>query len=122
MSKTPSLRRGRRKAAPGRSSRFVPALESLEDRLAPAVVTPFTPRFSPNDTGDSAIIGNTLMTAPASDPAAVAAQGGTGSKQNNNNFGMVHVDVDGNPGTFNSSRATLDLPDGASVIWAGLYW
>src|SRR5262245_39050907 len=49
-----------------------PALEALEDRLAPAaseiiglssVITPFRPRFSANDTGDIALIGNTLETA-----------------------------------------------------------
>lgn len=35
---------------------------------------------------------------------------------------MVHVDVDGDATTFNSSSADLDLPDGATVLWAGLYW
>jgi hypothetical protein len=35
----------------------------LEDRLAPALVTPFTPRFRANATGDIAISANTLQTA-----------------------------------------------------------
>jgi len=41
----------------------VPRLERLEDRIAPAVVTPFTPRFSTNSPGNIALIGNTLKTA-----------------------------------------------------------
>src|SRR5262245_13557309 len=99
---------------------FRPVLEALEDRLVLAVLTPFTPRFSTNDTGEFAIIANTLMT--ASWTGAVAAQNGTGTSLNNNNFTMVNVDVDSDATTTNSSRATLDLPDGATVLWAGLYW
>jgi hypothetical protein len=37
-----------------------PLLETLEHRLAPAVVTPFPVRSSANVTGDIAIIANTL--------------------------------------------------------------
>ena len=35
---------------------------------------------------------------------------------------MGYVDVDGDATTFNSSTATLSLPAGATVTWAGLYW
>ena len=35
---------------------------------------------------------------------------------------MTYVDVDGLPGTFNSSSADLSLPADAFVLWAGLYW
>jgi hypothetical protein len=48
---------------PTRVSQRLLRLERLEDRTAPAVVTPFTPRFSANATGDIAIIANTLETA-----------------------------------------------------------
>jgi len=48
---------------PGRCTRAVLALARPEDRLDPAIVTPFTVRFSTNDTGDIALIGNTLETA-----------------------------------------------------------
>ena len=34
---------------------------------------------------------------------------------------MERVDVDGNPATFDSSSARLTLPDGARVLFAGLY-
>ena len=35
---------------------------------------------------------------------------------------MGYVDVDGDAATVNSSTATLSLPAGATVTWAGLYW
>ena len=36
---------------------------------------------------------------------------------------MVAVDTDGDPATtVNSSTATLGLPQGATVLFAGLYW
>ena len=35
---------------------------------------------------------------------------------------MTYVDVDSDATTFNSSRATLDLPAGAQVLAAFLYW
>ena len=40
----------------------------------------------------------------------------------NNNYNMGYVDVDGDGSTVNSSTATLALPAGATVTWAGLYW
>jgi hypothetical protein len=88
------------------------------------VVTPFTVRFSTNDTGDIAIVGNTLMTCPASAASCISAQTGiaAGATANDNTYNMVYVDVDNNPTTFNSSRTNLSLPSGATVLWAGLYW
>jgi len=35
---------------------------------------------------------------------------------------MRNVDVDTDAATFNSSTATVSLPAGATVTWAGLYW
>ena len=55
------------------SWRFVrPRLERLEGRTAPAVVTPFTPVFSANVSGDIAIIGNTSPTRATSASPATA--------------------------------------------------
>jgi len=86
------------------------------------VITAFAPRFSTNDTGDIAIVGNTLLTCSSSASGCVAAQAGTGSTLNNNDFVMGYVDVDSDATTFNSSRATLSLPSGSTVLFAGLYW
>jgi len=98
------------------------ATEQLERRLALAVTTPFTVRYETNDTGDITFAANTLMTAPASDPAAVNAQNGIGSRVANNDFVMTYVDVDSDPTTFNSSRSDLVMPAGSQVLFAGLYW
>jgi uncharacterized repeat protein (TIGR01451 family) len=96
--------------------------DQLECRTLLSVITPFTPRFTMNATGDIAIVANTLMTAPSSDPAAANAQNGVGSKVNNNDFNMVFVNVDSDPSTFNSSSSSLSLPAGSTVLFAGLYW
>jgi uncharacterized repeat protein (TIGR01451 family) len=80
----------------------------------------FTPRFSTNDTGDITIAANTLMTCPTA--AANCTAGQAGAAQNNNNFNMGYVDVDGDSSTFDSSNSKLRLPSGATVLFAGLYW
>lgn len=40
----------------------------------------------------------------------------------NNEFDLVHVDVDGDPATHNSSSARLPVGDDQPIIWAGLHW
>lgn len=86
--------------------------------IAPAqVVTPFTPRFTANDKGAIVLTGNTLLTCPTSVPTCTPNGPG-----NNNSFNMIYVDVDSDLLTFNSSSAVIDLPAGAEVLFAGLYW
>ncbi|HEY1380683.1 MAG TPA: DUF11 domain-containing protein, partial [Gemmataceae bacterium] len=109
-------------------------LERLEGRITPAIVTPFTPRFRINTTGDIAIVGNALETATTvrnpgrTQAQVIAAQNGTagtvgGQNLNNNDaWVMGYVDVDNDPTTFNSSQSSLILPAGATVLFAGLYW
>src|SRR5262245_42367524 len=111
---------------------YRPTIEVLEGRTLPAVITPFAVRFSANDTGDIVFAANTVVTArPSVNPPdsitrtatqVANAQGGTGLLLNNNDFIMAHVDVDADATTFNSSRANLNLPPGANVLFAGLYW
>ena len=84
------------------------------------VVRSFTSRFTTSVTGDLTFIANTLMT--CSGAGCGAGQNASGGRTNNDDFAMVYVDVDGNAATFNSSNATLSLPAGANVLWAGLYW
>src|SRR4051794_40772807 len=93
-------------------------LPSVAQAVQPAGARTFAPRFAKNDLGDITIAANTLMTCPAH----CVEEGGTGPNLNNNNNNMVRVDVDGDATTFNSSRATVALPAGATVLWAGLYW
>ncbi|WP_204368448.1 DUF11 domain-containing protein [Neosynechococcus sphagnicola] len=50
------------------------------------------------------------------------AQAGSIDAQNNDYLAAM-VDIDGdNTTTLNSSSANLNLPSGATVLWAGLYW
>jgi uncharacterized repeat protein (TIGR01451 family) len=92
----------------------------------PSIVTPFTPRFTVNDTGDITIAANTLLTGTATGGRTaqdvINAQNGVGAFLNNNSFQMGYVDTDNDPSTFNSSQATLTLPSDATVLFAGLYW
>src|SRR5262245_6690400 len=81
----------------------------------------FAVRFSANDTGAIAMAANTLETCPAADAACAPAQTGKTSAANNS-FAMGLVDDDGNPSTFDSSRAGLRMPAHAHVLFAGLYW
>src|SRR5262249_56875698 len=87
--------------------------------------TPF--RFSTNDTGNITMIANTLETCPADaagQTACTNAQAGAaGSVLNNNDWVMRRIDQDTDPATtLDSSSATLSLPPGATVLFAGLYF
>ena len=89
------------------------------------VIVPFTQRTSTytpttkiyNIKGDFQMIGNTNLTL-------------VDYSDNGNNSGdMEYVDVDGIPGTLNSSSATLAfpiengmIPECSNIIYAGLYW
>lgn len=84
---------------------------------------PLSLRFTDDTTGNVAIVANALITCPISVSPCPAAQQGSGSSGlNNNNYPMVLVDDDGDATTFDSSGATLSLPDGATVLFAGLYY
>ncbi len=87
----------------------------------------FTPRFSTNDTGNITMVANTLETCPADAPGknacAQAQAGAAGATLNNNDWNMQRIDADGDPATtLDSSSATLSLPAGATVLFAGLYY
>ncbi|GAB2932089.1 hypothetical protein GCM10027280_19750 [Micromonospora polyrhachis] len=89
-----------------------------------ALVRPFAPRFQASERGDVIFAGNALVTCLSSavvgSPTCAAAQ--AGAVVNNNNYTAQYVDVDGVAATANSSSATLTVPSGATVLWAGLYW
>ncbi len=97
------------------------SLTAAAPPAAAQVIRAFTPRYSASGQGDILLIGNTLTTCRSGDADCAATQNGAGNP-NNNNWVMQQVDIDADPATFNSSRATLSLPPGATVLWAGLYW
>ncbi len=134
-------RRLLRRMPPGRSRRFVAALASFTLALSGVLIVlaapahadaprGFTPVFATNATGDVTIRGNTLETCAAGSSQAqpgglTCAATQTGGSQQNNNFFMTYVDTDGTSGgntTFDSSSATVTVPPGAAVLYAGLSW
>ncbi|MDR1798705.1 MAG: DUF11 domain-containing protein [Bifidobacteriaceae bacterium] len=85
-----------------------------------ASTVPFAQRFQTNANGAIISIGNNLMTCHMSVSNCAAARAGEAIA--NNYYMMDHLDADSDASTFNSSASTLALPDGAQVLWAGLYW
>src|SRR4051812_27526461 len=75
-----------------------------------------TPSFSMNVRGNFVSAANTLLTCPRN----AVTEACLGS--NNNDENMKYVNVDPANAHFNSSTATLTLPDGARVVRAYLYW
>jgi hypothetical protein len=88
------------------------------------VEVPFGTQFATSVRGGVATAANTLMTCPEAAANCLEARAGTatGAALNNNAYAMERVDVDGDPTTFDSSAATLSLPAGATVQFAGLYY
>jgi hypothetical protein len=87
---------------------------------AHAADAPFSVRYAQTLHGNLGAVGNTLMSCPTA--AANCAAARSGSPYSNNDFTMGYVDVDSDASTFDSSSATLSLPAGSTVAWAGLYW
>ena len=92
-----------------------------------SVARPFTVRYAINTNGDIALAANTLMTCQAGlgrdavagrlrRPRRPALPATTTTST------CSYVDDDSDPATFNSSSATLEVPRGATVLFAGLYW
>ena len=81
-------------------------------------LVPFTPRYDQAIKGDMLLIGNSNLGIHVSNPY-------NGSATNDNLNAAVHVDIDGDPTTFNSSSADLEVPSADScyqIVYAGLYW
>ncbi len=111
------------KAAVARVAIGVAALMLAALGAAPASAADraYAKRYGVNETGDVRIVGNTSMSCPSS-AACTSARAGTGTTLNNDSWSMAYVDADSDAITFSSSRATLDLPAGTTVLFAGLYW
>src|SRR3954452_11237382 len=90
---------------------------------AAAITSPFTTRFDVNANGSILLRGNSNLTCPTLVATCPPARNGGGSAPNNNSYTMVYTDTDGDPvTTFNDSPATVDMPPGSTVLFAGLYW
>ncbi|WP_263144989.1 IPTL-CTERM sorting domain-containing protein [Pseudomonas sp. RIT-PI-AD] len=88
--------------------------------LLPAAEAAFNARHTFNEHGNISMVGNTLLTCDGTGTCAAEQNGTTAG--GNGNRQMVYVNVDPAAGFNNSSSATLNLPAGAEVLSAGLYW
>ncbi|MGB5170650.1 MAG: hypothetical protein WBN69_04390, partial [Eudoraea sp.] len=87
---------------------------------------PFTPRLTGGNIeirGDIIFVGNNILNR-ASEANPGQANTPYNGTQNNNSLWMEYIDIDGDPSTFSSSSAELNLNDPAcsQVRYAGLYW
>ncbi|HEY5972063.1 MAG TPA: hypothetical protein VIT22_08830, partial [Pseudoxanthomonas sp.] len=93
---------------------------------ASTVQRSFTPRFETTARGDLLMIGNTLSTCPDTNANCAGARAGTAtpaSALNNNAYNMAWTNSDSvTVAPANSSTATLTIPGGSTVLFAGLYW
>ena len=118
----------RRTRDPGASTGLLIALVvtalAVCGALAPAAVADrtFAPASAPPSEARSSRPATPSSRARVRARRTENAQNGTTAAADNNDFDMSYVDVDGESTTFNSSRATLALPAGSTVLFAGLYW
>ncbi|MDO5969036.1 T9SS type B sorting domain-containing protein [Flavivirga aquimarina] len=77
---------------------------------------PFTPRFNQDIKGDILLIGNNIL-GPSNNAF-------NDNSAYNNEVNMQYIDIDGDPTTFSSSSADLEIPNPNcyEIIHAGLYW
>ncbi|MEV6150678.1 sigma-70 family RNA polymerase sigma factor [Nonomuraea sp. NPDC052129] len=67
-------------------------------------------------------VGNSLLSCPLERDGCAEARRREGDRRDDELWPMAVVDGDGVPDTYASSGATLRLPPGGRVVWAGLYW
>jgi len=81
----------------------------------------FTPIYRTVTSGDIKLIGNTSICKPKDNDSSNKTCIDPGTQANNYIY-SIWRDGDTIATTDSSSSARLDLPDGAVVLWAGLYW
>ncbi len=77
---------------------------------------PFTPRYNEDIKGDIILIGNNIL-GPSNEPF-------NNNSAYNHQVNMQYIDIDGDPSTFSSTSADLDIPNPNcyQIRYAGLYW
>ncbi|MET8682294.1 DUF3344 domain-containing protein [Streptomyces sp. NPDC004647] len=85
---------------------------------------PFAERYRAVQHGGIARAANSSATcqSPATREAVSCAKAQQGNGGVNGDYRMTYIDVDRDRNTYNSSRAELRLPKGATVSYARLYW
>lgn len=96
-----------------------------------ATLTVMPQRYTVTQHGNIVLGGNTSMTCVEalsySAQACTDARNGTsgtyaGITNINDHLFMGMVDIDGDGSTFNSSSSNVNIPSGATITFAGLYW
>ncbi|MFC9424611.1 DUF3344 domain-containing protein [Streptomyces sp. NPDC056987] len=84
---------------------------------------PFARRYQAVQHGGIVRAANSAVSCRAEGGAADSCEAArAGGNAVNQEFDMFYSDIDGDPNTYNSTRAELPLPDGARVSYARLYW
>ncbi|WP_405055822.1 DUF11 domain-containing protein [Kribbella sp. NBC_01505] len=78
--------------------------------------------FGVQANGAIRITGNALETCDTAIAGCRSALAGSSSGASNNEWTMRLLDADADAGTKSSSAATVSVPDGAKVLYAGLFW
>lgn len=86
----------------------------INDDNDPNTTRPYQERYAMNLKGNFMMRGNTNLQCVSGCPSNPTT--------NNPGVNMGYIDVDSDVSTINSSSSTINLPPGASVAWAGLYW
>jgi uncharacterized repeat protein (TIGR01451 family) len=75
-----------------------------------------------NERGNITLVGNSLMSCRARNNNNCATTRSGATSGSNSDYTAEFIDADTDSATVNSSGATLTLPSGSTVLWAGLYW
>ncbi len=89
------------------------------------IKNPFDVRFQTTVRGDLTMISNNIVNRSTTSNTPNTAYNTTGSSSTyNDDANMQYIDIDGSNQTFNSSSATLTIPDAtcSNIVHAGLYW
>ncbi|WP_249921809.1 hypothetical protein A5821_000088 [Enterococcus sp. 7F3_DIV0205] len=103
-----------------------PTIQAIGPRIAPTPGRGFDqPIYKSIHKGELFSTGNTNL--KILDESTAAAQTFLNAKTPSsgyaiNNFALEFADVDGDPTTYNSSRAYIDLDGSSEIAWAGLFW
>jgi protocatechuate 3,4-dioxygenase beta subunit len=100
------------------------ALPYLGTSVSAAVIDPFDARYGNGVFGDYILVGNSNIKCPTTGLGNGSAplSSCTGGLVANDSYDMQYADNDADSATINSSKGTVQLPTGARVRFARLYW
>ncbi|SDQ71807.1 zf-HC2 domain-containing protein [Thermostaphylospora chromogena] len=79
-------------------------------------------RFATDGRVVTRVIGNALLSCENDRVSCLVTGRGNGECRDNDLRRMKAIDADRDPRTSSSSAASLSIPSGGHVVWAGLYW